>query len=103
MRPSRYQPLAGRVAIGQDAATQEETIKLAGTLSVHAFIRKWRAVELKERSAVQEHFIDLCHVLGEPTPAAVAVSITPAAPAGACPDLEAMRGRLPSAIARLIR
>ena len=25
--------------------------------------------ELKERSAAQEHFIDLCHVLGEPTPA----------------------------------
>ncbi len=38
-------------------------------LSVDAFIRKWRAVELKERSAAQEHFIDLCHVLGEPTPA----------------------------------
>ena len=44
---------------------------MAGTLSVHAFIRKWRAVELKERSAAQEHFIDLCHVLGEPTPADV--------------------------------
>ena len=38
-------------------------------LSVDDFIRKWRAVELKERSAAQEHFIDLCHVLSEPTPA----------------------------------
>ena len=33
------------------------------------FITKWRASELKERSAAQEHFIDLCHLLGEPTPA----------------------------------
>lgn len=37
--------------------------------SIDAFIRKWKKVELKERSAAQEHFIDLCHVLGEPTPA----------------------------------
>ena len=33
------------------------------------FIAKWRAVELKERSASQEHFLDLCHLLDEPTPA----------------------------------
>ena len=34
-----------------------------------AFISKWRASELKERSAAQEHFIDLCRLLGEQTPA----------------------------------
>ena len=33
------------------------------------FIAKWRPSELKERSASQEHFIDLCRLLGEPTPA----------------------------------
>ncbi len=33
------------------------------------FIDKWKAAELKERSAAQEHFIDLCRLLGEPTPA----------------------------------
>ena len=33
------------------------------------FIAKWRASTLKERSAAQEHFIDLCRLLGEPTPA----------------------------------
>jgi hypothetical protein len=38
-------------------------------LSVDAFIRKWQANELKARSAAQEHFIDLCHVLGESSPA----------------------------------
>ena len=34
-----------------------------------AFIAKWRASELKESSAAQEHFIDLCRLLNEPTPA----------------------------------
>ena len=33
------------------------------------FVAKWRASELKERSASQEHFIDLCRLVGEPTPA----------------------------------
>ena len=33
------------------------------------FIAKWRVSELKESSAAQEHFIDLCRLLGEPTPA----------------------------------
>ncbi|MCY4223916.1 MAG: hypothetical protein OXF06_03670, partial [Bacteroidetes bacterium] len=32
------------------------------------FITKWSASELNERSAAQEHFIDLCRLLGEPTP-----------------------------------
>ena len=33
------------------------------------FIAKWRKVELKERSAAQEHFLDLCRLLEHPTPA----------------------------------
>jgi type II restriction/modification system DNA methylase subunit YeeA len=33
------------------------------------FVEKWAASELKESSAAQEHFIDLCHLLDEPTPA----------------------------------
>ncbi len=33
------------------------------------FIEKWRASQLKESSAAQEHFIDLCRLLDEPTPA----------------------------------
>ena len=32
------------------------------------FIDKWRAVTLNERAVAQEHFIDLCRLLGEPTP-----------------------------------
>ncbi|MGH8066887.1 MAG: class I SAM-dependent DNA methyltransferase [Candidatus Entotheonellia bacterium] len=34
-----------------------------------AFIRKWKASNLKERSAAQEHFSDLCRLLDELTPA----------------------------------
>jgi hypothetical protein len=34
------------------------------------FIAKWQPVELKERSACQEHFLDLCELLGQPKPAA---------------------------------
>jgi type II restriction/modification system DNA methylase subunit YeeA len=34
-----------------------------------AFITKWKASSLKERSAAQEHFCDLCRLLDEPTPA----------------------------------
>ncbi len=38
-------------------------------MTPHEFIAKWSASELKESSASQEHFIDLCRMLGEPTPA----------------------------------
>ena len=38
-------------------------------MTPNEFITKWRASELKERSASQEHFIDLCRLLDEPTPA----------------------------------
>ena len=40
-----------------------------GAMTPGEFIAKWQASELKERSASQEHFIDLCRLLGEPTPA----------------------------------
>ncbi|MCB0108719.1 MAG: class I SAM-dependent DNA methyltransferase [Caldilineaceae bacterium] len=33
------------------------------------FVAKWRDVTLKERAAAQEHFIDLCRLIGHPTPA----------------------------------
>ena len=32
------------------------------------FIDKWTRADRTERQAAQEHFIDLCRVLGEPTP-----------------------------------
>src|SRR6266850_3007655 len=38
-------------------------------MTLQEFIRKWSVSILKERSGSQEHFIDLCHMLGQPTPA----------------------------------
>ncbi len=38
-------------------------------MNIATFIAKWKKVELKERSAAQEHFIDLCRLVGHPTPA----------------------------------
>ena len=32
------------------------------------FVAKWQASTRGERAACQEHFIDLCHLLDEPTP-----------------------------------
>ena len=49
------------------AAREPRTV--VATVTPGEFIAKWRASELKERSAAQEHFIDLCRLLGEPTPA----------------------------------
>jgi hypothetical protein len=34
-----------------------------------SFVEKWRHTKLSERAASQEHFIDLCRLLGQPTPA----------------------------------
>ena len=37
-------------------------------MTPYVFITKWRVSKLKERSASQEHFTDLCRLLGEPAP-----------------------------------
>ncbi|MDP3483687.1 MAG: hypothetical protein Q8S05_10310 [Sulfuricella sp.] len=37
-------------------------------MNVQQFIKKWHKSTLKERSASQSHFNDLCALLGEPTP-----------------------------------
>ncbi|MDK9702427.1 MAG: hypothetical protein OEL20_04755 [Sulfuritalea sp.] len=38
-------------------------------MDAKTFIAKWKGCTLKERSASQEHFIDLCHLVGQETPA----------------------------------
>jgi hypothetical protein len=38
-------------------------------IDLPTFIAKWQRSALTERSAAQQHFLDLCAVLGEPTPA----------------------------------
>ena len=32
------------------------------------FVAKWKAVQTKETASSKEHFVDLCRLLGEPTP-----------------------------------
>ncbi|MHB9048952.1 MAG: class I SAM-dependent DNA methyltransferase, partial [Pirellulales bacterium] len=38
-------------------------------MTPHEFIAKWKAANLSERSACQQHFLDLCDLLGQPKPA----------------------------------
>lgn len=40
-------------------------------MNVSQFIAKWRRVALTERSAAQQHFLDLCEVLEHPKPAEI--------------------------------
>ena len=44
------------------------TLSSPPTLTPAAFAAKWRGVTTTEKAASQEHFIDLCRMLGEPTP-----------------------------------
>lgn len=37
-------------------------------MTPHEFISKWKDNELSERASAQEHFIDLCRLIGHPTP-----------------------------------
>ena len=41
-----------------------------GEMTPQEFIAKWKPVNLSERSAAQQHFLDLCDLLGQPKPAA---------------------------------
>ncbi len=41
---------------------------MAPTLTPQQFVEKWRPIAVKEKSGYQEHFIDLCRLVGHPTP-----------------------------------
>ena len=43
----------------------------APPMTVQQFQQMWRHSALTERSAAQQHFLDLCRLLGMPTPAEV--------------------------------
>lgn len=40
-------------------------------MTPHQFIAKWKKADLSERSAYQQHFLDLCELLAQPKPADV--------------------------------
>jgi len=43
--------------------------KPSASMTPQEFVDKWRRSTLKERSASQEHFLDICRMLGHPSPA----------------------------------
>jgi hypothetical protein len=48
----------------------------SSAMTPHEFISKWRRVKLSERSASQPHFLDLCQLLGQRTPAEADPDVT---------------------------
>ena len=42
---------------------------VAGKMTAEEFVEKWSRTQLSEKAASQEHFIDLCRLIGEATPA----------------------------------
>ena len=66
---ARFKRFCGTWPILSYPKSHDETTTIATRMTVADFIAKWRQHELKERSAAQEHFIDLCRVVGHPTPA----------------------------------
>ncbi|MGD0767383.1 MAG: hypothetical protein ABSB42_04075 [Tepidisphaeraceae bacterium] len=38
-------------------------------MTAEQFVEMWANVELPERAASHEHFIDLCRLIGQPAPA----------------------------------
>ena len=49
-------------------ATEQLEMVMNRTMSVDAFVEKWRQVSARETQASQSHFNDLCEVLGVPKP-----------------------------------
>jgi len=49
-------------------SVQPNLVERPGTMTPEQFVAKWKASTRSERAAAQEQFIDLCHMLGEPTP-----------------------------------
>ena len=44
---------------------------MQSTPTPQEFVHRWHKTTLKESAAAQQHFIDLCHLVGNPTPAAI--------------------------------
>lgn len=40
-------------------------------MTPHEFAAKWQKAQLTERAGYQQHFLDLCDLLGQPHPATV--------------------------------
>ena len=65
-RAAAPRPLGNRRPIPHNPPTMSNR---AGELPPEQFVEKWSKAQLSERAASHEHFLDLCHLLGQPTPA----------------------------------
>src|SRR5208337_4035707 len=62
-------PHVRRAAITSAARiSKPEQGRPASLMTPQEFIRKWKPVALTERSAAQQHFLDLCRLFDHPTP-----------------------------------
>ena len=57
------------VAFSAIKAFGQNSISQSKHMTPQDFIHKWRTVQLKERSFYQEHFLDVCKLIGHSTPA----------------------------------
>src|ERR1700693_5214049 len=57
-----------QASLGLGGCVSSRATKSSPPVTPDQFIAKWKATELKERSAAQSHFIDLCRLLDEPAP-----------------------------------
>src|SRR5687768_15337495 len=58
--------------MGPTIRFQASTARFRGSsMTPQQFITKWKRATLSERSACQQHFLDLCELLGQPKPADV--------------------------------
>src|SRR2546423_1863419 len=60
--PWEHDPAPGTPVLCQEATSP---------MTPQQFIAKWKKAELSERSACQQHFLDLCELLQHPKPAEV--------------------------------
>ena len=51
-----------------ETAGASYAVAMSGQITPAQFVAKWSKVTLPERAASQEHFIDLCRMLGQPLP-----------------------------------
>jgi hypothetical protein len=56
------------VSVWRRARPAVSIIVMSG-LTPQGFARRWSESRLSERSSYQQHFLDLCAMLGQPTPA----------------------------------
>ena len=66
--PSPPERAAMRHARAVTPAHDPPRATTVGVMNAAEFARKWMGSSRGERAAAQEHFIDLCHLLGQPTP-----------------------------------